>query len=222
MRQITNLLKDKKFVTGSSALALALGMGTAPAHAALITYAFSSTQTDTLNSGGTVTFGPTGDTSGFSAYLSGGQGFFGEPATYLNLIGVGPNGVADLDGDTGCSSPSNSCKLRTYSPGSVVDGSANFETAGEFKTSDFFPMGTPSNGNYYFGLDDVAPSDPFGWAEITLNDGTVTLDRFAFEDNNTDPAPIPALPEPTPLSLLAVGAAAVLVLRRKKAQKQTI
>ena len=31
MRQITNLLTDKKFVTGSSALALALGMGASPA-----------------------------------------------------------------------------------------------------------------------------------------------------------------------------------------------
>ena len=52
--------------------------------------------------------------------------------------------------------------------------------------------GSSPNGNYYFGLDDIGSTpDPFGWAEITLNDGAVTLDQFAFEDNNIDPSPDP-------------------------------
>ena len=215
MRQITNLLTDKKFVTGSSALALALGMGASPACAALIT----TPVYETLNNDGTpITFGPTWDPTGFYANLS-----YGSDTQNFNLTGNGGNGVADEASYTGPCPGIDGCKLQTYSPGQMVDGTANFQSTGYKTTGVFPPLGEADydTGNYYFGLDDLATPDPFGWAEITLNDSAVTLDQFAFEDNNIDPAPIP-VPEPTPLSLFVVGAAAVLALRRKKAKAQAI
>ena len=204
MTQFVGLVTDKKFLTGSSALAFALGMGTVPAHATLVTTPFTDAQTTALDAGGTVKFGPTGDTMGFSAFNS------SDPEeAFFNLSGAGSNKVA-LDPTT-CSGP-DGCKLRTYNPGEQVDGTADFQSTGEYKTNGV-EIG-PQNGNYYFGLDDAGAPDPFGWAEITLNNGVVKLDQFAFEDN-TDPAPIP-VPEPATLSLFAAGAAAVLAQRRRK------
>ena len=215
MAQFVDLVADKKFLTGSSALALALGMGTAPAHAVLIKTQFTASQTQDLNNGETVFFGPFWDPNGFSADLSEVEvppteispGF---TETNFNLNGLESNTVAVVNG---CSEPpGSSCKLRTYDPGTQVDGLANFQAAGDFPT--FKP-----DGNYYFGLNDQGPPDPFGWMEITLTGGDVTLDQFAFEGSG-GPALIPA-PEPATLSLFAIGGAAVLAYRRRK-RKQAI
>ena len=199
---------DKTFITCSSMLALAVGMGATPAQASLITTSFTAGQQSTLDSGGTINFGPSGATSAFSASY----GFSG-PFDLFNLSGTGNSQVAV---NTVCST---NCKLETFNPGGQVDGTDNFASTGAFKTNGVSP---PSDGNYYFGLDYQPngrnPTDTYGWAEITLTGGAIALDEFAFESTTNTPAPIPAaaVPEPGTLSLFAVGAAAVLARRKRK------
>jgi hypothetical protein len=190
-------------------LALAVGMGATPAQASLITTSFTAGQQSTLDSGGTINFGPSGATSAFSASY----GFSG-PFDLFNITGAGNSEVATTPA---CST---NCKLATFNPGDQVDGSDSFISSADFKTNGVSP---PADGNYYFGLDyrpnGQNPSNTYGWAEVTLSNGDITLDEFAFESTTNTAAPIPtasAVPEPGTLSLFAVGGAAVLARRRKK------
>ncbi len=209
MNKTLEIVTDKKFIACSSMLALAVGMGATPAQASLITTSFTAGQQSTLNSGGTVTFGPTGHTTAFSAsYDTSGT------LDLFNLTGAGNSEVAAT------SVCSTNCKLETFNPGDQVNGTDSFTSTADFKTNGVSP---PSDGNYYFGLDyrpnGQNPSNTYGWAEITLNAGAITLDEFAFEDTTNTAAPIPAaaaVPEPGTLSLFAVGAAAVLARRKRK------
>src|ERR1700744_1597506 len=112
MRQIANILTDKKLIAGSSALALALGVGASPAHATLVTTPVDQALTNPTvpnTDGPAVSFGPTGDTSGFSAYISD-NGFL-----YLDLAGAGSNTVADQMDAPPCTSPSTGCILQPFS-----------------------------------------------------------------------------------------------------------
>ena len=199
---------DKTFITCSSMLALAMGMGVSPAQASLITTSFTGAQQSTLNSGGTINFGPSGATSAFSATYGSAGGL-----DLFTLTGAGNSEVATT---AVCST---NCKLETFNPGGQVDGTDNFASTATFKTNGISP---PSDGNYYFGLDYQPngrnPTNTYGWAEITHNAGAITLDEFAFEDTTNTAAPITAsaVPEPGTLSLFAVGAAAVLARRKRK------
>jgi hypothetical protein len=210
VKQTFAFVTDKTFVTCSSMLALAVGMGATPAQASLITTSFTSGQQSTLNSGGTINFGPSGATSAFSASY----GFSG-PFDLFTITGAGNSEVATTAAACGTN-----CKLETFNPGGQVDGSDNFASSATFKTNGTVP---PTDGNYYFGLDYQPngrnPTDTYGWAEITLTGGAIALDEFAFESTTNTPAPIPAataVPEPGTLSLFAVGAAAVLARRKRK------
>jgi hypothetical protein len=211
MQRETVFGTNKVILTCSSVLALTLGTGAlTPAHANLILTPFSSGATTTLNSGDPVNFGPWWDPNGFTAQLS-----FDFPSSFFNLTGNDGTGVAVLPGCTFECPP-----LQQFHPGDSIDGTLTFGPTGAFKTSLFEELGP--NGNYYFGLNDVhlppIDTDPFGWVEITLNNGDVTLDQFAFEDT-TNPAKIP-VPEPTTLALFSVGAAAVMAGRRRRRRAQ--
>ena len=192
-------------------LALAMGMGVSPAQASLIV----TQQQTALNLGSSVSIGPTTISGAGSAFT---ESYDSEgPFNVFNLTGAGNAQVAV---NAVCST---NCKLETFNPGGQVDGSdfgATGASSGAFKTNGVSP---PSDGNYYFGLDyrpnGQNSSNTYGWAEITLNAGAITLDEFAFEDTTNTAAPIPtvaSVPEPGTLSLFAVGAAAVLARRKRK------
>jgi hypothetical protein len=212
-RDGTVFATNKIILTCSSVLALTLGAATS-AQAALIITPFNPGDTTSLNGGNPVNFGPSWDPNGFTAQLTGGI-----PFAFFNLTGNGGNGVA-IDPACTVFCPA----LQQFHPGDSIDGSLTFNSTGSFKTSigfDGFFEAAP-DGNYYFGLNDVpfAQEDPFGWAEITLNNGDVTLDRFAFEDT-TNAAVIPReVPEPATLALFSVGAAAVMAGRRRRRRAQ--
>jgi hypothetical protein len=197
-------------LTATSALALALGMGmgATPAQAELVITAFTQAQNDTLHAGGTVTFGPE---DGFNASFDNSQ----DPKSVLTLSGVGNNKVAI---EPGCSTFDGADCLAILNPGDVVDGSLTFASTGAFET-DSIVFGPRDDGHYFFGLNAIPNSspDPFGWVEISLNDGLPTLERYAFQDNEREGATVPTeVPEPAMLPLFAVGAAAVLAARRRK------
>jgi hypothetical protein len=106
--------------------------------------------------------------------------------------------------------------LRRFSPGDVVDSSADFATFG----GDIFKGPT---SNIFYGLRSapLVDSDPFGYLQLDiLPNADLHLDAFAFQDNEVDGAPIPTgVPEPGTLSLFVVGGAALLAARRRKKQK---
>ncbi len=94
--------------------------------------------------------------------------------------------------------------------GSVIGPSTTFQTTP--KTFPPFP-----NTDVFEGLDIVSGADNFyGWADFGGADGTV-LKAYAFETVANTPITA-SVPEPAPLTVLAIGAAAVLAIRRRSAQ----
>lgn len=194
----------------SGVLGLTLGLAwIVPAHAALITTPFSSADTTNYRNGNAVTFGPSWDSSGFTAQRS--TTLF----DFLNLTGNGGNSVAVTT--PGCTM---FCTLQTFAPGDSVDSTDNFTASGSFKVNG---VSTAPDGDYFFGLRDAhlppTNADSYGWLEISIENGDVTLDQFAFQDIANAAAVIPsaaAVPEPLTMSLFAVGGAAVLAARRRK------
>lgn len=97
--------------------------------------------------------------------------------------------------------------------GSVIGPSTTFQTTP--KTFPPFP-----NRVVFEGLDIVSGPDNFyGWAEFGGADGTV-LKAYAFETLANTPITA-SVPEPAPLTVLAIGAAAVLAIRRRSAQPRS-
>ncbi|HLG87136.1 MAG TPA: PEP-CTERM sorting domain-containing protein [Alphaproteobacteria bacterium] len=199
---------EKVLVTSSGILALAIGMGSGEARADLVYTSFTIADNTTYQSGTPVFFGPSDDPNGFAIQFL--ESF---PVAGFLLAGNRSNLVAVELADPPCTS---NCKLQVLHPGDVVDGALSFAPNGTKVTSVFKTFTLP-DGNYYFGLDDVgATPDPFGFVELTITDGSVTLDQFAFQDVDGVGAQIPAAPEPAGLALFAVGGAAVLAARRKR------
>ena len=96
--------------------------------------------------------------------------------------------------------------------GGVIGPATTFQTTP--KTFPPFP-----NTDVFEGLDIVSGPDNFyGWADFGGAGGTV-LKAYAFETIANTPitASLP-VPEPSPLTVLAIGAAALLAIRRRSAQ----
>ncbi len=80
-------------------------------------------------------------------------------------------------------------------------------------------------GQGYIGVSfpDAAGNTLYGWIDITIeSDYRVTLTRWAYEDEGN---PIltgagPTVPEPSSLTLMALGASGLAILRRRRRQNQ--
>ncbi len=79
-------------------------------------------------------------------------------------------------------------------------------------------MISPSSINPFFAaLDIVVGTDNYyGWALFSDPPGSLIFEAFAFETLPNTPLVTPSVPEPAGLSLLALGAAGVLAVRRRK------
>ena len=193
-----NTISDKVVLssTGIAALALGIGAGVSPAHAGLVVTPFTSAEKTAFLTGTTVDFGPGGSSDfGVGALIASGDSIVG-------IKGNTPSAMVAIK-----SASCTTCFLQPIPPGHSVDGSLSYATSGvkffALKGSDF------PDGNYYFGLE-----DQFGWIEINSTGGLPTLIEYAFESVPGVPAPVPSVPEPGSLPLFAVGAAAVLAMRR--------
>lgn len=99
-------------------------------------------------------------------------------------------------------------KASLLSPGDVVGPSSNFLTG----DGDEYYFDGP--GTVYLGLSfDVSGTDPYGYATI-VNGELISITY----DANGNPVTIRA-PEPSALGLLALGAAGVVALRRRRAAR---
>lgn len=80
-------------------------------------------------------------------------------------------------------------------------------------------MESPSTPNPFFAALDlvIGPDNFYGWALFNDTAGNgLFFDAYAFETTANTPLTTPSVPEPAGLSLLALGAAGALAVRRRK------
>jgi hypothetical protein len=78
-------------------------------------------------------------------------------------------------------------------------------------------------GPRFLGFEfDISGQTHYGWARLSVNDGTgvATLFDYAYEDLQDTAISAGAVPEPGTLAGMAVGAAALLAARMRKRKKQ--
>ncbi len=89
-----------------------------------------------------------------------------------------------------------------YNPGSQVG-------------SDFYNFSLFDTGFIGFRFD-IAGSQHYGWAELNFNGDQLTITRWAYESVAGRSIDVGAIPEPSSLGLLGLGAAGVLAMRRRR------
>ncbi len=125
-------------------------------------------------------------------------------------------------------------EINAYGPGQVIDSSATYAPSGSFLYDKTKMTTTIQKGKWandinqtsYMGLQFLIGSDiHYGWAAVSVQLGSATLDVTDWGYNPTANAavttPGTALPEPSSMALMLLGAAGVsaLKLRRKSSQK---
>jgi len=135
-------------------------------------------------------------------------GVFNNGAQYGNIFGFSANGFPYV---------SNLASGANLSTQNALSGAfATLAYNGGYTNSQFV------NTSGFFGFSfDAGSGTQFGWARLTaLNDGvnSFTIEEYAFADAGTAIAvgQTAAVPEPSSLGLLALGACGVLANRRRK------
>jgi hypothetical protein len=83
------------------------------------------------------------------------------------------------------------------------------------------PLWSPGDTGYLGLTFAIGPAAHFGWADLTIHpDQSMTLHRIAYDDEPRaaiGAGHVDVIPEPAHLGLLALGAAGVAALRRRRA-----
>lgn len=165
--------------------------------------------------------------SGYGGYLIGRTDIIGYRTPYGSISGSGQvvllNNAANPDGN----GPANS--LDGFNAGEIIgdddsDGSTNDKNMLRDAYSGGDWQGVPSNGvdpsyiGFRIDIDNDTVFDGFGWIEVIVDDPgslpTITLTRWAYTDDGSTIA-AGQVPEPSALMLLAAGAGAMGLRRRK-------
>ncbi|MCC6537394.1 MAG: PEP-CTERM sorting domain-containing protein [Bryobacterales bacterium] len=153
---------------------------------------------------------------GVVSYISEGESYYQFDSAFVTGAGegsyiTGTDGLAALFGDSAsalASNPTlNKAKLLSrYNDFTVNDAAFDTMYAGNFAN------GVPGTLGVRFMLGGVTPVKGFINARVDLGSVTVTVDQFGYDTGD--------VPEPGTVSLLALGAAGIAALRRRRQSAQ--
>jgi len=115
--------------------------------------------------------------------------------------------------------------------GTVVGSSGSYSTLTAAVDFGLAPGNWQLNADNYFGFRFVGADTgtKYGWGKMVVGSSSLirTIESLHYEDTGAsisvgDVAPLSAVPEPTSVSIFAMGAVGVLVRRRLRAQKKEI
>jgi PEP-CTERM motif-containing protein len=108
-------------------------------------------------------------------------------------------------------------------PNALIDANSDFVSGASVtlnaKLFDAVVVGEfVAPGLAYVGLRfDLDDGTHFGWAEVNV--GSITMQRFGYEDEVGVGLRTPGIPEPAALGLLALGASGIMALRRRQRER---
>jgi PEP-CTERM motif len=188
-------------------------------------YGGQSWGVDILQDGGTLDVGFF-QGSNYGGYLVGRTDIVGYRTPYGSISGSGQLGLLNNPANPDGNGPANS--LDGFNAGEIIGDDDTDASSGEnvmrkaYYGGDW--QGVPSNGvdpsyvGFKIDIDNNGTFDGFGWIELIVDDPgslpTVTLTRWAYTDDGSTIA-AGQVPEPSALMLLAAGAGAMGLRRRK-------